>query len=250
MQDYGRQLNASWLSLEPVGQNLAVKDIKQVLNQFKARVAARHREPDLTRIIDLSPDPGDLLTTISQSTRSFIRKNQREKFVSFKTSTNPDDILIFTQMLNVIAKRQNIYFYSDEYFKKQAQVLMPAGAMFLEIAIFEGQPVASALFHDYGQVSNYTYAGSLPQARQTNASALLLWQAMLNAKQRGIKKMDLYGIAPEAAPASHPWAGFTSFKAKFGGRVVQLAGTWDFPLNNRYRLYRTAHAASKILKRR
>jgi lipid II:glycine glycyltransferase (peptidoglycan interpeptide bridge formation enzyme) len=247
--DQGRRLGAGWISLEPVSPGLTPDEIKQCLQARGARPAARDREPKLTRVIDLSPSAEDLLSKVSQSTRSFIRKNQREKFVTFKTSVQPSDIFLFTKMLNIIAKRENIYFYSDEYFKKQAEILMPAGMMRLELALIDDKPVASALFHDYGQTTTYTYAGSLPEARKTSAAALLLWQAMLNAKARGTDKMDLYGIAPDSAPPSHPWAGFTSFKAKFGGEIVESAGTWDIALGQKYRLYRTAHKIRKVVKR-
>lgn len=248
LSEQGRQMGAGWLSLEPMSSKLDAGEIKAHLQTRGARPAARHREPNLTRLIDLSPSAEDLLASVSQSTRSFIRKNQREGFISFKTSTDPRDILLFTKMLGVIAKRENIYFYSDEYFKKQAEVMMPTGMMHLELALMDDKPVASALFHDYGKMTTYTFAGSLPQARKTSATALLLWQAMLNAKARGMKVMDLYGIAPDSAPASHPWAGFTSFKAKFGGEVVELAGTWDIPLGQKYKLYRTAHKVRRLVK--
>jgi lipid II:glycine glycyltransferase (peptidoglycan interpeptide bridge formation enzyme) len=249
LTNYGRKFGAAWISLEPMSENLSADEVRLSLRRFGAKPAARHREPELTRVIDLSSSPDELLSGVSQSTRSLIRKNQREKFLSFKTSINPKDISIFTQMLGVISKRKNIYFYSDDYFKKQAEALMPSGMMFLELAYDSNQPVASAVFHDFGQTCSYTFAGSLPKARQTSASALLLWQAMLNAKNRGITKMDLYGIAPAGAPASHPWSGFTSFKQKFGGQVVEYAGAWDIPLNPRYRLYRGAHRARQIIKR-
>jgi lipid II:glycine glycyltransferase (peptidoglycan interpeptide bridge formation enzyme) len=72
---------------------------------------------------------------------------------------------------------------------------------------------------------------------------------MINAKHRGMQHMDLFGIAPDDAPASHPWQGFSAFKKKFGGSVVQHAGTWDIPLTGKYRLYSSAQRARKIFKR-
>jgi lipid II:glycine glycyltransferase (peptidoglycan interpeptide bridge formation enzyme) len=249
MTDYGRRSGAAWLSLEPISSKTSPDDLKHTMLASGAKVSARHREPELTRIIDLSPSPDDLLAGISQSTRSFIRKNQREKFINFKSSTDPSDISIFTRMLMGVAERKNIYFYNENYFKKQAETLMPAGMMHLELAYENDKPVAAALFHDYGQMSTYTFAASLPEARKTSASALLLWQAMLNAKQRGLTKMDLYGIAPDNAGSDHPWSGFTSFKQKFGGQVVAHAGTWDVPLNSRYHLYRAAHQLRRKVKR-
>ena len=152
-------------------------------------------------------------------------------------------------MLASVSKRNRVYFFPDEYFKKQAKLLMPAGVMHIELAFQDSKPIAASIIHDYGQLANYTYAASFPEARKTSASALLLWQALLNAKTRGIKKFDLHGLAPDNAPHTHPWYGFTSFKKKFGGQTVEHAGTWDIPLTSRYRLYRVSVKARAAVRK-
>jgi len=247
--DYGRQHGAAWISLEPMSKHTQFAEIENIMRKFKAKTAARHRDPEMTRIVDLTPSEDNLLSGISQSTRSFIRKNSRENLITFKTSSDPSEIVEFTKMLDLVASKKNIHFYNHRYFKVMAEKLMPSGMMSLEFAIQDGRPVAAAVFHDYGELSTYTYAASVPAARKLNVSALLLWQGMLNAKRRGMKNMDLYGVAPENAPQSHPWAGFTSFKAKFGGEVVSYAGTWDIGLNPRYSLYRGAHRLKRLARR-
>jgi lipid II:glycine glycyltransferase (peptidoglycan interpeptide bridge formation enzyme) len=249
LKAYGQELKADWLSLEPIIAGADSNTLRTGLTKIGAKSASHNRQPDLTRVIDLKPPADAILAQVSQSTRSFIRKNQRQKFISFKTSADPADIEVFIQMLSTVTDRNSVYFFPDAYFIKQAQVLMPAGMMRLELALQNDRPITSAVIHDYGQTGAYTYAASLPEARRTSASALLLWQSMLNAKQRGLQKMDLFGTAPDEAPATHPWHGFSSFKKKFGGTVVAHAGTWDIPLTNRYSLYRSAQKARQILRR-
>jgi lipid II:glycine glycyltransferase (peptidoglycan interpeptide bridge formation enzyme) len=248
MKKYARQAGFDWLTLEPFSQYAETSIIRDATKQSNARPSDHNREPDLTRILDLKPSEDEMLASISQSTRSFIRKNQREQFVTFRTSTDPADIGIFIEMLGKVTERKNIVFFSDEYFMKQADILMPSGMMYLDIALFAGKPVASAIFNDFGKTCNYTYAGSLPEARQTSASALLLWQAILNAKKRDMELMDLYGIAPDGAPSSHPWYGFSEFKKKFGGQIVERAGTWDIPLSSKYWLYRTVKSGRRAVR--
>jgi lipid II:glycine glycyltransferase (peptidoglycan interpeptide bridge formation enzyme) len=223
--------------------------LEKTLEQSAALPASHSTNPQMTRVIDLKPPAEEILASISQSTRSLIRKNQRENFLRFKTSTNPGDMEIFVRMLDTVADRNQVRFFSQDYFEKQARLLMPKGLLHLEIAQGADKPLAAALIHDYGGMSTYTYAASLPEARQTSASALLLWQAILDAKQRGAQRMDLFGIAADDAPASHPWQGFSSFKKKFGGEIVNHAGTWDLPISGRYRLYRQARRANHLLRR-
>jgi lipid II:glycine glycyltransferase (peptidoglycan interpeptide bridge formation enzyme) len=249
IKKYAKDRSFDWVIIEPLSAGGDSQELIDGLIKMLTQKSSHNREPDLTRIIDLKPSPDEILASISQSTRSFIRKNQREKLVSFKSSSNPSDIGIFIEMLSTLSQRKKVRFFPDNYFEAEAKILMPAGMMFLEIALQDGTPIASALFHDYGKLTTYTFAASLPQARHLNASALLLWQAMLNAKSRGMEKIDLYGIAPDNAPRSHPWVGFTSFKQKFGGEIVRLAGTWDIPISGRYRLYRSAQSARRLIRR-
>jgi lipid II:glycine glycyltransferase (peptidoglycan interpeptide bridge formation enzyme) len=249
IKNYAKRGGFDWLTIEPYAPARDSHILRKSLPKLDARPSDHNREPDLTRVVDLSPAPEKLLASISQSTRSLIRKNQREKQINFKTSTDPEDIAIFSKMLGQVTERKGVSFFNDGYFKKQARKLMPAGMMYLELAFEHDKPVASAIFHDYGDTSSYTYAGTLPEARKTSASALLLWQAMQNAKHRGMKKMDLYGIAPDDAPDNHPWAGFSSFKKKFGGEIIQHAGTWDIPLTGRYWLNRSAKNFRKLFRR-
>lgn len=250
IKQLANQTGASWLRLEPLIANGRLDELLSALVASGAVRAAHNAEPPLTRILDLSPPADDLLAGISQSTRSIIRKNQRENSFTFKTSIDPKDMAIFIKMLHSVSGRKGVNFFSDDYFKVQAEQLMPEGMLFLELALYENKPLACLVMHDYGHYGSYTYAASLPEARDKSASALLLWQAMLNAKSRQIQKLDLYGIAPDDAHPSNPWYGFSSFKKKFGGQIVQRAGTWDVPLSSRYKLYRSAYKAHRLLRRR
>lgn len=241
----GDILKMDWARLEPMTDS----HLQNVLKQAGGRPAPNEVEPHLTRVVDITPEPEALLSSLSQTTRNLIRRNQREKSLVFQTSHNPADILIFSGMLQSVADRKRVSFFDADYFKRQADVLMPLGMMHLELALHDQRPVGTAIIHDFGAMASYTYAASLPEARDLNVSALLLWQAIINAKKRGLKSMDLYGIAPENAPASHPWAGFSSFKKKFGGEVVEHAGTWDIPLTRNYKFYLAGLKAKRLFSR-
>ena len=238
--------SADWIRLEPT---IPYDSAAVTLKKHGARRAPKNVEPSLTRLVDLTASHDELLASLSQTTRNIIRRSYKDKSLEFKTSSDPDGMAIFSRMLSTVASRNRVGFYDNEYYFRQARILMPMGMMRLEIAYHGGNPVGTAVIHDYGKSSTYTYAASLPEARDLNVSALLLWQAMVNAKSRDMRMMDLFGIAPDDAPASHPWAGFSSFKKKFGGIVVKHAGTWDIPLSNKYRLYRTGLFARRLTGR-
>lgn len=249
LRSLAKTQDADWIKFEPIVINGQLDGLRHDLQAERAIKAGRDIEPALTRIIDISAPEDQLLATVSQSTRSVIRKNQRENILTFITSVYPSDIKIFTRMLDTVADRRGIGFFPQKYFEDQAKLLMPAKMMYLELAYDGQKPVGGAIIHDYGQLSCYTFAAALPEAQKKSVAALILWQAIVNAKHRGIKTIDLYGSAPDGAPPSHPWYGLSLNKRKFGGELVSTVGTWDLPITNKYWLYRWAQKAQKIKRK-
>lgn len=247
---YAKRLGASWVKLEPVSASQDLPELISALRRLGAQRAVHDVQPHLTRVVNISGTEEDVMLGISQSTRSSIRKNLREKTISFKSSTSPSDMATFSVMLDSVSDRKSIGFYNQAYFTRQAEILMPAGMMSLELAYLGDKPVGGAVIHTFGNTSSYTYAASLPEARQFSVSALLLWQAIVNSKSKGATAIDLFGVVADDAPQSHPWYGFSTFKRKFGGHIVERAGTWDIPVSNKYKLYRAAQHAHHKLKRR
>ena len=70
-------------------------------------------------------------------------------------------------------------------------------------------------------------------------SYLLLWEAIKEAKARGCKKFNFWGIADissdnKVLDKNHPWAGLTLFKIGFGGKPKKHVNTQDFILSSKY----------------
>jgi lipid II:glycine glycyltransferase (peptidoglycan interpeptide bridge formation enzyme) len=108
LKSYGKQTGAGWLRLEPMVSGSPSAGLKAGLSELGARAAIHNREPETTRIIDLTRGEDAILASISQSTRSLIRKNQRENFLSFKSTADPADIGLFVRMLDTVTKRNNV----------------------------------------------------------------------------------------------------------------------------------------------
>lgn len=236
----GKTSGYHWLRIEPSLGLGTDTDLADAATGQPLRMVPAHKQIDplYTRLLDLTADEDTLLAGLSSSTRSLIRKHNREPALTFTTSADPNDIEPFLDMIHAVAQRNNVFFHTDEHFRREAKLMMPDGTMRLEFALLDGKPVACIVMHDFNKVTSYTYAASLPEARRVNASALLLWQAIHNARQAGLERMDLFGSLPDDAARAHPWYGFSSFKRKFGGRIVRRGRTFDIPLSPRYRFYR------------
>lgn len=80
--------------------------------------------------------------------------------------------------------------------------------------------VAAMMFLIHGQAATYQVGWSNDAGRDLNAHNLLLWQAMLELRSRGIKRLDLGGVNTTRS------AGLARFKIGTGGQVLRLAGTY------------------------
>jgi lipid II:glycine glycyltransferase (peptidoglycan interpeptide bridge formation enzyme) len=177
-----------------------------------------------------------------------LYRNIGKKGVTFRASQDPDDIGILLNFLHMTARRNGFKPQSDDYLTTVANSLMPAGAATLFIAELDGEPIAAALAYDSADTRTYAHAALDDTHRKLSAGIPLLVTLMADAKERGLKHVDLWGVAPEDQP-DHQWAGFTAFKKSFGGYEVAYPGTWDLPVKKlRYGAYQLARRLRGKLK--
>lgn len=230
----GKQLEVTFLRIGPIDPKY-----QQIMVDHRWRAATyTHLQPRHTSIIDLSPSKDEIIANMAQPVRNCYR-NYRKKGVEIHTSYDPQQIDIFLDLIHQVAKRTGMTPHTDDYFKRQAEVLLPIKAASFWYATFEGKTIATALFFDDSDCRIYAHAAADSEYRKLNAGTALLSEAIVDAKLKGLQKVDLYGIAPKGAPTSHPWYGFTKFKQSFGGQDITSGETWELPLKSlRYRLYR------------
>jgi hypothetical protein len=80
--------------------------------------------------------------------------------------------------------------------------------------------VAGMMFLLHGESATYQVGWSNEQGRQLNAHNLLLWRAIDELQQRGVRCLDLGGVNTVRS------AGIARFKIGTGGEVRILAGTY------------------------
>jgi hypothetical protein len=81
-------------------------------------------------------------------------------------------------------------------------------------------PVAGMLFLVHGEAATYQMGWVGEGGRELGAHNLLLWQAMLALRERGVRRLDLGGVDTARG------AGLARFKIATGGEVITLAGTY------------------------
>ena len=107
-------------------------------------------------------------------------------------------------------------FY-DIYIQSRQQ---PAQTLLTLRADLGRDRVAGMMFLLHGESATYQVGWSSEQGRQLNAHNLLLWRAIDELQQRGIRCLDLGGVNTARS------AGIARFKIGTGGEVLILAGTY------------------------
>ncbi|MCT9868864.1 lipid II:glycine glycyltransferase FemX [Paenarthrobacter aurescens] len=234
-----RKERAVFIRMEPAAAGFTASDADALLRARGLRPAPVNQQPELSWIVDLDGDFKDVLAGMKPTNRNLYR-NIHKKGVTFRASQDPADISVLLHFLHLTAARNGFKPQSDEYLTKVAESLLPSGAGTLFIAELEGEAIAAAFAYDSADTRVYAHAALDDTHRKLSAGIPLLVTLMADAKEKGLKHVDLWGVAPEDQP-DHKWAGFTAFKKSFGGREVSYPGTWDLPVNKlRYGAYQLA----------
>ena len=194
-------------------------------------------QPRWTWVLDLGADIDALRGGLEKGHRSRINAAQRRGIRVWR-SPNPADVGIFLALKESAHTRTSFDGQPASYHRTVAETLMPLGAASLYVAAVDDQPLAASICFDFGRTRYYAHAASDPDAgRRLGAGPPLLWQMILDAKERGFTTFDFWGVIPHD-DSSHAWAGFSRFKKAFGGRLLERAGTWELPVRRaRYSLY-------------
>lgn len=239
LAELGRARGALFARIEPVAAGLNLDTAADELRRRGLYRAPSNPQPEHTWVVDLEGDFEDVLAAMKPVNRNLYR-NIHKKGVTFRRSKDPADIRYLLDFLHMTARRNGFKPQSDEYLTCLAATLMPTGVAALFLAELHGEPIAAALAYDSGDTRTYAHAALDDAHRKLSAGIPLLVTLIADAQARGLKHVDLWGIAPKGHP-NHKWAGFTAFKKSFGGREVAYPGAWDLPLRKfRYQGYQQA----------
>jgi lipid II:glycine glycyltransferase (peptidoglycan interpeptide bridge formation enzyme) len=251
-----RSRRLSYVRVEPVTTPLGRLGAS-ALEACGLRPAPHDVQPRDTLIIDVDREEKAILADMRSSNRN-IARNIHKKGVTIRTSQDPEDIRHLTGLLEKTAERSEFTAHTHDYLATAARVLMPLDAATLYIAELQepgsektpGGPspvtIAAALTYDTPETRVYAHAAASDDHRKLSPGLAVVVQLIKDARTRGQKSVDLWGVAPAGAPADHPWSGFTRFKESFGGEPVHYLGSWDLPLDYRYAAYRAVRGARDL----
>lgn len=188
-------------------------------------------------VLDLDKSEEELLAGMRKTTRYEIRKAM-QLGVEVRESA---DIEQFLKLYKETAKRQGFVGHRGiaeefEIFAKHAQ---------LYLGFHQKKLLAGALIIYYENQAIYHHGASV--RTDVPVSHLIQWTAIREAKRRGMKLYNFWGIAPEGAH-DHPWQGITVFKKGFGGREVRYLHSQDIPISPLYIVPYMVESVRKMMK--
>ena len=233
--------NAIFVRIEPQNHDFTKKLPK---NHKKSK----YLNPKETWILDLKGD--DLKQKLPSRLLRYY-KTAEKNGLTIKTSHQPEDIKYLIDLQKSLAKEKGISTFSENYLK--TELAQPFATLYTveyqDPDTKKPEIVAAGLVFD-DKTTRYNLQGAQNDiGRKLHATGILTIQLIIDAKEKGLKTFDFWGIAPEGAPKNHPWAGFTNFKKTFKGKQLDYAGTYDIILKPvKYKIYQLSRILNRLIR--
>ncbi len=208
---------------------------RQLFAGLGFRSAPIHMHAELTHQLDITRPEDELLAGLRKGTRYELKKAGKEGIV-VTTSSDPADIPAFYDIQIDTSKRQGFVPFSLSFLLTQFKTLAAADQALLFTASLDGQLLAQAFIIMQGQEAVYHYGASTDAGRKHPGAYLIQWEAIKEAKRRGLTRYNFWGVAPPDKP-QHGFAGVSIFKRGFGGGDIQYLHAHDLVINRPHYLF-------------
>ena len=107
--------------------------------------------------------------------------------------------------------------------------------------------LSAAMFVLYGDEIIYLFSGSYEEYMKFDAQYLIQWYMIKYAAEHGFKRYNFYGIQGLPDPKAKDY-GVYEFKRGFGGRVIELLGSYELPVSPLYKIHNALAKVKGIIK--
>lgn len=220
---------ADFIRISPLIEN--TPENLEIFQKYGFKNAPVHMmHPELSWLLDISKTEEELLKAMRKTTRNLIRRAEREN-IEITEVKNIMGIEEFYKIHEQTVGRHGFVPFSRDYLKKEFEAFTSDDQISVFFAKHNGKILSSAIIVFCGGSAFYHHGAS--EASKIPASYLLLWKIILEAKKRGCRIFNFWGIAPENKP-KHPWTGLTLFKTGFGGYKEEYLHCQDLPITLKY----------------
>lgn len=184
---------------------------------------------ELTSQLDITRTPDELIANMRKATRYELKKAIRLG-IKITSTEDPQALQQFYDLQLLTSDRQKFVPFSYKFLHSQFEVFAKEKKALLYSAQHDGKLLAQAFIIFYGQEAAYHYGASTDDGRKFPGAYLIQWEAMQEAKRRGITRYNLWGVAPED-DKDHRFYGLSIFKRGFGGQDFEYLHAQDLIIN-------------------
>lgn len=226
LEQIGKEHNCAYIKVEP--NILAATAPFNVYPAFQ--ISPKPLFTKYNFLIDLTQSEEELLKNMHPKTRYNIRLAER-KGVVVEERTDEKAFRIYLKLYFETTQRQKYLGHNEEYHRKVWETMKDAGMARILIGFYRNKPLTAWMLFNFKDTLYYPYGGSSTLHREVMSNNLVAWEAIRLGKKMGLKVFDMWGAASPDAPPSDPWFGFTDFKRKYGGKMVEYVGSYDLVFN-------------------
>lgn len=244
--DIARSEGAAFVRVRP--QILENQENSKLFDSLGFKIAPMHLHAELTRQLDLTKSEDQLLSEMRKTTRYEI-KQAIKIGIKITVSKDPKDIEDFYKLQKETAIRQHFVEFDKKHLEEQFLIFVKDNQVVLYTAYLGKKKLAQAFIIFYGKEADYHYGASTLDGRIYPGAYLILWEIVREAKKRGLKRYNLWGVAPEK-DTNHRFFGVSVFKRGFGGEDVEYLHARDLVINKvAYKINQAIEVARKKLRR-
>ncbi len=227
MELQAKKLKCTFVRVRPQLQN--TPENAKIFQQLGFRKAPMYLSVEFAGVLNLENSEEEILKNMRQRLRRALRKAEKNQITIEKTS-DPKAIHDFYQIELQTAKRHDFYAFSEDFLTKQFAAFAKNDEAVLYIAKLNGEILAENFMIFYGNEASYHYGVSSELGTKYSGAPLLHMEAMRDARKRGIKRYNFWGIVDEN-DTKHRFYGVSVFKRGFGVEELKYLEARDLVLD-------------------
>lgn len=212
----------------------------RLMHELGLKPAPMYLSVEFAGILNLEKTEEEIMQGMRQRLRRALRKAAKNE-ITVEKSTNPQDIHEFYQIELQTAERHNFIAFSEDFLTKQFAAFAKNNEAVLYTAKYQGEILAQNFMIFYGNEASYHYGVSSELGTKLSGAPLLHVEAMRDARKRGIKRYNFWGIAEEDE-TQHRFYGVSCFKRGFGVEELRYTPAHDLVLKP------TRYAVTKFIE--
>lgn len=236
------KLNVFATKIEP--DVVATKESRAVLAGAGLVKVPDLQPNDSTALLDISPEPNQLLRNLHSRGRNAVRRAMREEVAVVRMEPTEETMrTMYELMLGTIAAKATTKARDFEYYRQFWTEFAQRGQGRFYFVFEDGKASVGAFVINYGRKATYKDGGSLQKRKQYGDSHLVQWVAINDMKELGAVEYDFCGTPPsdKLKDPTHAHHGLGLFKTSFTKTVTDFVGCYDLVLSPlRYKLWSMA----------